>query len=157
MGGSEELIHQLEPLLEVITPNRQYIGQAGDAGKAKLSINLVLGLHRAAMAEGLCFGSRLGLDPEKLLATLQKSAAASSVMQIKGPLMVKRSYNNPQSRVDQSLKDFGLIHELSEKMQQHLPLTEIYIQLLESQKKIGKEHLDNAIIFEAIMSNAIHP
>jgi len=157
MGGSEELIHQLEPLLEVITPNRQYIGQSGDAGKAKLSINLVLGLHRAAMAEGLCFGSRLGLDPEKLLATLQKSAAASSVMQIKGPLMVKRSYNNPQSRVDQSLKDFGLIHELSEKMQQHLPLTEIYIQLLESQKKIGKEHLDNAIIFEAIMSNAIHP
>ncbi len=157
VGGSLELADQLAELLNVITPNRQYIGPVGDASKAKLSINLVLGLHRAALAEGLHFGLQLGLDPEKLLQTLQNSAAASNVMKIKGPLMVKRSYENPQSKVDQSLKDFGLIQDLADEHDIVLPFAKIYISLLTSQLKDGKGHLDNAIIFEAIQQLKTHP
>jgi 3-hydroxyisobutyrate dehydrogenase-like beta-hydroxyacid dehydrogenase len=150
VGGSLELADQLSELLNILTPNRQYIGPVGDASKAKLSINLVLGLHRAALAEGLHFGVQLGLDPEKLLQTFQNSAAASSVMKIKGPLMVKRSYDNPQSKVDQSLKDFGLIQDLAAEHHIVLPFAKVYTSLLTSQLNDGKGQLDNAIIFEAI-------
>lgn len=155
MGGSEQTIEKLNPYLDIITPNRQLIGDIGDASKAKLAINLVLGLHRAALAEGLCFGKQLGLDTEKLLATLQKSAASSAVMKVKGPLMVKREYDNPQSKVDQSLKDFGMIWDLGNQMNQHLPLTEIYIKLLKSQQTLGYGQADNAIIHEAILLNVL--
>jgi 3-hydroxyisobutyrate dehydrogenase-like beta-hydroxyacid dehydrogenase len=155
IGGAEQLAEDLAELLNVITPQRQYIGPAGDASKAKLSINLVLGLHRAALAEGLYFGVQLGLDPEKLLQTLQNSAAASSVMKIKGPLMVKRTYDNPQSKVDQSLKDFGLIQDLAHENDVTLPLAKIYIELLKSQLNDGKGHLDNAIIYEAIQQQRV--
>ena len=155
MGGDEEQFKAIGHLLDIITPKRQHIGEVGDAGKAKLSINLVLGLHRAAMAEGLVFGMQLGLDPEKLLATLQLSAAASSVMPIKGPLMVKRTYTNPQSKLAQSLKDFHLIQELATAKNQHLPLAERYIQLLETQLQLGHGDLDNAMIFEAIFNNSL--
>jgi 3-hydroxyisobutyrate dehydrogenase-like beta-hydroxyacid dehydrogenase len=151
MGGDIRRFEELQNILDILVPKRQHIGEVGDAGKAKLAINLVLGLHRASMAEGLVFGKQLGLDPAKLLATLQLSAAASSVMPIKGPLMVNRDYENPQSRVDQSLKDFHLIAELASEKSQHLPLAERYIQLLESELALGNGHLDNAIIFEAIL------
>jgi 3-hydroxyisobutyrate dehydrogenase-like beta-hydroxyacid dehydrogenase len=155
MGGSLDLANKLSDLLDVITPNRQFIGPAGDASKAKLAINLVLGLHRAALAEGLNFGVKLGLNPENLLQTLQNSAAASSVMKIKGPLMVARQYDQPQSKVGQSLKDFGLIADLAQDAGLMLPLAEVYIKLLQSQLLDGHADLDNAIIYEAIFQNRL--
>ena len=155
MGGSINLCNALAELLDLLCPNRYFIGNVGDASKAKLAINLVLGLHRASLAEGLSFGNSIGLDSEKLLNIFQHSAAASSVMKIKGPLMVKRSYQKPQSRVDQSLKDFSLIQGLAKNSNQHLPLANIYIQLLQSCVALGEEKMDNAIIYEAIRRNAI--
>jgi len=155
MGGIESQFEAVSELLDIVTPKRQHIGEVGDAGKAKLAINLVLGLHRASMAEGLVFGQQLGLDPAKLLATLQLSAAASSVMAVKGNLMVNRQYENPQSKVDQSLKDFHLIQDLADAKGQHLPLAQRYIELLETESANGNGHLDNAIIFEAILKNSL--
>ena len=155
MGGSIDLCNELSNLLDLLCPNRHYIGNVGDASKAKLAINLVLGLHRASLAEGLSFGNSIGLDPEKLLNIFQHSAAASSVMKIKGPLMVQRNYQKPQSRVDQSLKDFSLIQDLAKNSNQHLPLANIYIRLLKSCVEQGEEKMDNAIIYEAIRRNAI--
>jgi len=155
MGGTDQLCEDLAPLLDIICSRRQHVGVAGDASKAKLAINLVLGLHRAAMAEGLNFAKSIGLDVAKLLPVLQNSAAASQVMKIKGPLMVKRSYDKPQSRVDQSLKDFSLIQKLGAQSSQHLPLTDVYVRLLENCLSHGEGQLDNAIIFEALARNAL--
>jgi L-threonate 2-dehydrogenase len=151
MGGDSELAKEVSPLLDVLCPRRQFVGDGGgDANRAKLAVNLVLGLHRAALAEGLNFGARLGLDPAGLLHLLQNSAASSSVMKVKGPLMVRRKYDEPQSRVDQSLKDFALIQDQSLKAGQKLPLTDIYVKLLQSCTAHGEGQLDNAVIFEAI-------
>lgn len=155
MGGAAELCDELSEILDVMCPTRHHIGTAGDANRAKLAVNLVLGLHRASLAEGLNFGQRLGLDPARLLHVLQHSAAASSVMPVKGPLMVRREYHVPQSRVDQSLKDFGLIQGLGAKIGQKLPLTDVYIKLMQSCLNRGEGHLDNAIIYEAIFRGDI--
>ena len=150
MGGDQVLIEELTPILAAMCNKRMYVGEIGSASKAKLAINLVLGLRRAALAEGLVFGSRIGLDPNILLNLLENSAAASSVMKVKGPMMVKREFDNPQSRVDQSLKDFGLIQKLAKGKNQPLPLTTQYIELLQSCLELGEGKQDNAIILEAI-------
>ncbi|MEY2620289.1 MAG: hypothetical protein RIT26_109 [Pseudomonadota bacterium] len=150
VGGDVSLMQRWACVLDVICPKREHVGGHGDANRTKLAVNLVLGLHRAALAEGLTFGRRLGLDPARLLKTLQNSAAASSVMGVKGGLMVERRYAPPQSRVDQSLKDFKLIAELGHQQGQPLPLAHLYIELLQSCADRGESHLDNAIIQEAI-------
>jgi putative dehydrogenase len=150
VGGDAALIEQWAPVLDVLCPKREHVGDFGDANRTKLAVNLVLGLHRAALAEGLMFGRRMGLDPARLLHTLQNSAAASSVMGVKGRLMVDRLYEPPQSRVDQSLKDFKMITELGAQCGQPLPLAHVYIDLLQSCVERGESHLDNAIIQEAI-------
>lgn len=150
MGGDRSLIQDIEPILDAMCTKRMYVGETGSASKAKLTINLVLGLHRAALAEGLVFGSRIGLDPNILLDLLKNSAAASSVMKVKGPMMVNRQFDQPQSRVDQSLKDFGLIRKLADDKKQPLPLATQYIELLESCLVQGEGKQDNAIILEAI-------
>lgn len=157
MGGDQALIEELTPILNAMCNKRMYVGEIGSASKAKLAINLVLGLHRAALAEGLVFGSRIGLDPTILLDLLKNSAAASSVMSVKGPMMVKREFDHPQSRVDQSLKDFGLIQKLADGKKQPLPLATQYIELLQSCLELGEGKQDNAIILEAIRRRGESP
>ena len=157
LGGSEALAEQLAPILDKLCPQRFYVGPLGDANRAKLTINLVLGLHRAALAEGLSFGEKLGLDPQRLLALLQNSAAASSVMPVKGPMMVARQYEPAQSRVDQSAKDFKIIQEQSAKVGLQLPLATVYLQLLQSCIRNGESLQDNAIIREAILRGDYGP
>ena len=74
------------------------IGRIGDGGRAKLAVNLILGLNRLALAEGLVFASRLGLDPAAFLDVARQSAAYSQVMDTKGPKMVRGDFT-PEGRV----------------------------------------------------------
>src|ERR1700704_2080483 len=66
-GGAPDFSAEVEPVLRAIFPTYFHIGKIGDGGRAKLAVNLNLGLNRLAVAEGLVFAERLGLDPEAFL------------------------------------------------------------------------------------------
>jgi L-threonate 2-dehydrogenase len=134
-----------------VCAEHHYLGETlGDASRAKLAINLVLGINRAALAEGLAFAGAIGLDPERFFGVLRQSAAMSAVMDVKGPAMVQRRFEPPQSRVDQSRKDFSLIVRLGEQAGLGLPFARRYEQMMEDNLAHDEGHLDNAIVIRAI-------
>jgi NADP-dependent 3-hydroxyisobutyrate dehydrogenase-like protein len=110
IGGDARIAEAAAPILDALFPRRFYIGKIGDGGRAKLAINLILGLNRLALAEGLVFAERLGLDEATFLDVAPSSAAASQVMDTKGPKMVARDFA-PEGRVRQTLKDARLMIE----------------------------------------------
>jgi 3-hydroxyisobutyrate dehydrogenase-like beta-hydroxyacid dehydrogenase len=59
----------------------------------KLITNLVLGVNRAALAEGLALAERMGIDGGKALEVLKGSAAYSRQMDTKGQKMLDRDYS----------------------------------------------------------------
>ncbi len=150
VGGDRDLAGLISPVLDAICPERHYLGRIGNGSRAKLAVNLVLGLNRAAMAEGLVFAQRLGLEREAFLNVARGSAARSAVMDTKGPLMARREFRQPQSRVDQSLKDFHLMIEQAGAADQRLPFAEVYARMLEDCVARGQAEWDNAVIVEAI-------
>ncbi len=150
VGGDQTLMKDAVQVLDAICPKRHYLGALGNGSRAKLAVNLILGLNRAAIAEGLVFGERLGLQREALLAVARESAAYSSVMDTKGPLMACREFTKPQSRVDQSLKDFQLMLKQAEGAGQELPFAAVYSRLLADCLERGEGAWDNAVIVEAI-------
>ena len=150
VGGERDLMAHAAPMLDAICPRRYYLGSVGNGSRAKLAVNLILGLNRAAIAEGLVFAERLGLDREAFLDVARGSAAYSQVMDIKGPLMARREFRNPQSRIDQSLKDFSLMLEQAEAKGQELPFATVYAQMLQDCMQHGEGEWDNAAIAEAI-------
>jgi 3-hydroxyisobutyrate dehydrogenase-like beta-hydroxyacid dehydrogenase len=150
IGGEHAVMDTAAPVLDAICPRRFYLGAVGNGSRAKLAVNLILGLNRAAMAEGLVFAARLGLDPVAFLEVARGSAAHSQVMDVKGPVMARREYGNPQSRVDQSLKDFKLMLAQARAAGQELPFANVYVQLLEDCMRRGEGESDNAVILEAI-------
>lgn len=150
IGGDRAVMEQAAQVLDAICPRRHYLGNVGNGSRAKLAVNLILGLNRAALAEGLVFAERLGLDRSAFLEVARGSAAYSQVMDIKGPLMTRREYRKPQSRVDQSLKDFRLMLEQAHAARQELPFASLYAQMLEDCMEHGEGEWDNAAIAEAI-------
>jgi 3-hydroxyisobutyrate dehydrogenase-like beta-hydroxyacid dehydrogenase len=154
VGGDRAVMESVVPVLDAISPRRYYIGAVGNGSRAKLAVNLILGLNRGAMAEGLAFAARLGLDPVEFLEVAKGSAAYSQVMDVKGSMMARREYAKPQSRVDQSLKDFKLMIAQARAAGQTLPFAQVYADLLEDCMKNGEAESDNAAILEAIRRRA---
>jgi 3-hydroxyisobutyrate dehydrogenase-like beta-hydroxyacid dehydrogenase len=136
-------------MLDALFPKRHHIGKIGDGGRAKLAVNLILGLNRMALAEGLVFATRLGLDPAAFLKVARSSAAASQVMDTKGPKMVAGDFA-PEGRVRQTLKDAHLMLDQARKVGQQLPLLNVHAEILEACQRHGEGERDNSIVIEEI-------
>lgn len=131
-----------EDLLAAISAQRVSVGAAGMAARAKLATNLVLGLNRAAMAEGMAFAEALGVPRWQFLDLLRASPAASAAALAKGEKMVTGDYA-PESRIRQHLKDVRTMLAASPL---DLPLTRTHERLLEDAVSSGDGDLDNAAI-----------
>jgi 3-hydroxyisobutyrate dehydrogenase-like beta-hydroxyacid dehydrogenase len=153
IGGDVETAQIAAPALDALFPKRFHIGRLGDGGRAKLAINLILGLNRLALAEGLVFASRLGLDPAAFLQVARASAAASQVMDTKGPKMIAADFA-PEGRVRQTLKDAHLMMDQARKLGQELPLVEVHAAVLEACVRHGEGEQDNSIVIEEIRRRA---
>jgi 3-hydroxyisobutyrate dehydrogenase-like beta-hydroxyacid dehydrogenase len=149
IGGDRAAADGASDVLEAICPRRHHVGAAGNGGRAKLAINLILGVNRAALAEGLVFAERMGLAPEAFLRVVRESAAYSQVMDIKGGKMVTRDFA-PHGFVTQSLKDFSLMADQARRLGQRLPLAETYTGLMKGCVAAGEGGLDNSVVINEI-------
>jgi 3-hydroxyisobutyrate dehydrogenase-like beta-hydroxyacid dehydrogenase len=145
LGGEPASIAAVAPVLAAIARQRVHVGAAGMAAKAKLATNLVLGLNRAALAEGMAFAESLGIAPEAFLALVLATPARSAAAEVKGPLMVSGRFE-PQSRIRQHLKDVDLMLAAAQAAGQPLPLSETHARLMRAAIAAGDGDLDNAAI-----------
>jgi 3-hydroxyisobutyrate dehydrogenase-like beta-hydroxyacid dehydrogenase len=145
LGGDASAIEACAAVLDAITAHRIHVGPAGMAARAKLATNLVLGLNRAALAEGMVFAERIGIAPATFLQLVLATPARSAAAEVKGPLMVAGTFE-PQSRIRQHLKDVDLMLQTAGQSGQALPLTEAHAQLMRDAIAAGDGDLDNAAI-----------
>lgn len=80
VAGDKAVSKMHAPMFEALCRAHYHVGDIGSGNRAKLAINLVLGLSRAAVAEGLVFAKAVGLDPAEFLELALDSAASSKVM-----------------------------------------------------------------------------
>jgi 3-hydroxyisobutyrate dehydrogenase-like beta-hydroxyacid dehydrogenase len=149
IGGDQKIAADAAPVLDALFARSFHIGEIGDGGRAKLAVNLILGLNRLALAEGLVFAARLGLDPAAFLDVARRSAAASQVMDTKGPKMIGGDFA-PEGRVRQTLKDTQLMLDQARKAGQQLPLLQIHADVLQACVRHGDSEQDNSIVIEEI-------
>ena len=154
IAGDPAAAEAARDVLDALCPRRRHLGPAGNGGRAKLAINLILGVTRAAVAEGLVFAERLGLDPAAFLAVARDSAAHSQVMDVKGMKMVKRDWE-PHGKITQTLKDFLLMHEQATAHGQTLPLARTYVELVQGCVAAGEGEWDNSAVIQEIRRRTI--
>lgn len=137
------------PIFNAIAKKTFYVGKAGMASLAKLATNLLVGLNTTALAEALVLGAKGGLAPALLLDLLKDSAAASKMVDVRGPLMARHRFD-AQMKVDLFLKDFKLILEEGRRLGVALPLTSITQQLATATAAAGRGEEDLAAVLTTL-------
>jgi 3-hydroxyisobutyrate dehydrogenase-like beta-hydroxyacid dehydrogenase len=149
LGGEVHQIESVKPVLNALATSQVHVGGAGMAAKAKLATNLVLGLNRAALAEGMVFAQTLGIQPETFLQLVLNTPARSEAAVVKGDMMVKEQFE-PQSRIRQHLKDVQLMLDMADLSAQNVPLSQAHAPLMRNAIAQGDGELDNAAIIRQI-------
>lgn len=149
IGGDIAIADEVKDVLNALFVRGFHIGNVGDGGRAKLAVNLILGLNRLALAEGLVFAERLGLDPAAFLEVARGSASYSQVMDTKGPKMVRGDFS-PEGRVKQTLKDARLMLDQAAARGQKLSMLEVNADVLEACVRAGEAELDNSAVIKEV-------
>jgi 3-hydroxyisobutyrate dehydrogenase-like beta-hydroxyacid dehydrogenase len=147
-GGPAAAFDHCQDLFRLFARRSFHLGPCGSGSQMKLVSNLVLGLNRAALAEGLWLGKALGLDARTVLTVLRESMAYSRIMDTKGEKMVRGDFE-PQARLSQHHKDVRLMLEAAARAGTDLPLTQAHARLLELAENAGCGALDNSAIILA--------
>jgi 3-hydroxyisobutyrate dehydrogenase-like beta-hydroxyacid dehydrogenase len=145
VGGSQAAVQSCKAVLDAIAATVVHVGPPGMGARAKLATNLVLGLNRAAFAEGLAFAEQLGIAPDRFLQLVLATPARSDAAAVKGPQMVAQDFA-PRSRIRQHLKDLDLMLAGAQAAGLDLPFTTVHAQLLREAVADGDGDLDNAAV-----------
>ena len=151
VGGDAESFAASTDIFESIGRQTFHTGPVGTGAKMKLVTNLVLGLNRAALAEGLAFAEALGLDPTLSLAVMRGSAAYSKTMDTKGERMIHGDFA-PDARLSQHLKDVRLIVDIGRRAGLPMSLSAAHRAVLEDAEAAGCGELDNSAIIKVLMA-----
>ena len=148
VGGEKAAYESCMDIFKALGANVFYLGASRNGSRAKLAGNLILGLNRLALAEGLVFAAKLGLEPRAFLELLKVTPAYSAAMDVKGKKMLEGDFT-PQARLRQHRKDVSIMLKYAENLQQELPLSKVHLEILEKAIAAGDGELDNsAVILE---------
>ncbi len=147
-GGPAATFDRCQDLFRLFARRWFHLGPCGSGSQMKLVSNLVLGLNRAALAEGLWLSKALGLDPQVVLTVLRESMAYSRIMDTKGEKMIDGDFE-PQARLSQHHKDVRLMLRAAAQAGTDLPLTQAHARLLELAESAGYGTQDNSAIIRA--------
>ncbi len=150
VGASNGAFQDNVDLMDVLSTRAYHVGPVGSGARMKLVVNLVIGLHRAVLAEGLSLSHAFGFDLSKTLDILMSSSAYSRAMDIKGQKMVQHDFA-PQARLSQHLKDVGLLLASGRQHGANLPLSEVHHEILASLQDAGYGQLDNSAVIKAFL------
>lgn len=152
VGGDRGAFESCRPILEAVARRVFHVGGCGLGSYLKLVTNLVMGLNGVALAEGLTLARRAGLDPAQVVEILGQGAAASKILEVRGPLMVEGHFA-PLMKIDLFLKDIRLILEAGQALEVPLPLAAAMQQLYTAAQARGqaKDDLSGVVrVYEAL-------
>lgn len=154
VGGDADGFAACRDIFAAFARESFYVGPTGSGAAMKLVLNLVLGLNRAVLAEGLSLAKSMGLDSDETLRILKAGPAWSRVMDTKGRKMLTGNFT-PQARLSQHLKDVRLILENGQRAGAFLPFSELHATLLEGLEAAGLGGEDNSAIIK-VFENPSH-
>jgi 3-hydroxyisobutyrate dehydrogenase-like beta-hydroxyacid dehydrogenase len=147
-GGPGELFERVRPVLDAVGSTVVHCGERpGDGQAVKLVNQLLCGVHIAAAAEALAYAQALGLDPALVHDTIRHGAAASFMLDDRGPRMLAREFEEARSALDIFVKDMGLVVDAGADHGARTPLAQAARQLYEeaSAQGLGRED-DSGVI-----------
>ncbi|HKW88085.1 MAG TPA: NAD(P)-dependent oxidoreductase [Candidatus Acidoferrales bacterium] len=145
VGGKQEVLDRVEPVLRAIGKRFFLLGPNGAGQTVKLAMNMILALQVEALAESLELVTRAGVPGERLIEVLQSSMARAQVLDVKAPMLMGRDFT-PSFPLRLMHKDMGLAMGLAKELGLDLPAGAAAFKAYSSVKAAAKSDVDYAAI-----------
>lgn len=142
VGGPEEALVKVRPVLQHMAGDIVYVGESGSGSTTKLANQILVNVTIAALSEAAVLASKAGVDLNKLHAAIRNGLAGSAVLDAKLPLIIDRNFV-AGGRIDINLKDLMNVDQAGKELGVSLPLTTSVIEMFEALKeddKVADDH-----------------
>ena len=122
-GGNADLFRAAEPIFQAVAKQYFLLGGPGSGTAMKLVVNTLLGVGMQAIAEAVALGEKAGLDRQRLLTVLSKTAVVAPAHIGKLAKVATNDYRE-QFPLRLMNKDFQLILDAAAQARVAMPVTE---------------------------------
>ena len=129
VGGSDEDVARVRPLLERMGKAVHHLGRLGAGHAMKCLNNCITAMTFSATAEALVVGKRYGLDPAVMVDVLNQSTGGSWITQTHFHQRIfNRSFDDP-FKLELMRKDVGIAVQLAQQTATPMPMAGLGQQL----------------------------
>lgn len=134
------------PILKGFSRSQYYLGRFGNGSKMKFAANLLVAIHNVSTAEAVILARKSGLDPAMAVKVLGDGAGASRMLQVRGPLMVRRAYRPATVTNETWRKDMKIIGAFVRSLNSPAPLFDRTKAVYEAAMAQGRAKQDTAAV-----------
>src|SRR5258707_12633638 len=146
-GGDQECFAAAESIFRAIAQKYFYVGPSGSGATMKLVVNTLLGTGMQAIAEAVALGEKAGLNRNRVLDVLSRTAVVAPAHVGKLERAMKSDYS-PQFPIRLMNKDFGLILNLAAAVGARMPATGAAFAVNARQSEQQQEQDFSAVILQ---------
>ena len=154
ISGALDDYQTVKPVLDAVSFKVLHFGAFGNATKAKLTTNMLVGLHILAAAEAMVFGLKAGLPADLLVDAIKDGAGSSLQFRVRAPVMAARTWDTVMGSTSMLMKDLKLISEVGERLGCPLPLHTAAERIYQAAMQSGYAETDVASVFAIVAERA---
>jgi 3-hydroxyisobutyrate dehydrogenase-like beta-hydroxyacid dehydrogenase len=152
-GGETADFDRAKPILDVYAKGCVLIGGPGAGQLTKMVNQIVIAGLLQGLSEGLAFGTRSGLDLEKVISVISKGAAQSWQMENRWKAMNDMKFDGFGFAVEWMRKDLGICLDEAHRNGARLPVTAIIDQFYSQVEGRGGRRWDTCSLMQLLGSD----
>ncbi len=145
VGGPEEALERVRPVLEALGKKITHIGDAGAGQIAKAANQIMVAAQMVAMGELLVFAKKAGADPRKVVEAIRSGAAQCWTLDVKPPRLFDGN-RQPGFKALMQAKDLNIVLETARQYGIPLPSAAVDAQLFNAMLQNEMGDLDNSAV-----------
>ena len=149
VGGPEDALNQVRPVLEAMGKTITHVGGLGDGQIAKAANQIMVAAQMVALGELLILAQKSGADPEKVVQAIRGGAAACWTLENK-PQRLFAGNRQPGFKAYMQAKDLGIVMDTAREYGVSLPSSAVNTQLFNAMLEMGMRELDNSAVLGVI-------
>jgi L-threonate 2-dehydrogenase len=149
-SGDAKAIKAFAPVFDGFARACYEVGGFGNGMRMKLVANLLVAIHNVSTAEAILMGVRAGLDAATIVKVVADGAGGSRMFQVRGPMMVKRNWDEATMKVSTWQKDMRLINDLLQATDTASPLFATTMPIYNAAMALGHGSDDTASVYSVL-------
>jgi 3-hydroxyisobutyrate dehydrogenase-like beta-hydroxyacid dehydrogenase len=149
-SGDAKDVKSFSAIFDGFSRTNYNVGEFGNGMKMKLVANLLVAIHNVAAAEGILFGKKLGLDTKSLVNIIGDGAGSSRMFQVRGPMMVAKTWSQATMKNEVWQKDMSIIYQALDDLKVPAPLFAACIPIYNAAMSQGHALDDTAAVYAVL-------